>query len=323
MTKANAMLVEKRSAETREVVEAAERLLAESAAPRKAARDTKRACEPPHSSCAARNDLGVLARRAACESHEFATPLVRVRKFTLRFGAFTSLEDVSFDIAKGKVTALCGPRGCGIAAMLDALGCTLPGARTVDMGGLIELCGHDAYRTLGAERAREKVARVFFGGSFELQSVRNAIAFSIRQRGVHDDAAIASGINRVLRSLDAERRLGDHLDCAVSSLPALERRLASVARALAKRPLALLVSEPATGLDQVDSFTMSQALQSVARKTECAVVVATSDPRFARICADEGVVFVQGRTVEAGPLPKLNSASADYRTRAFFEGRIA
>ena len=191
------MLVEKRNTETREIVEAAERLLAESAAPRKAARDVKKACEPPHSSCAARNGLGVLARRVACESHESATPLVRVRKFTLRLGAFTSLEDVSFDIAKGKVTALCGPRGCGIAAMLDALGCTLPGARTVDMGGLIELCGHDAYRTLGAERAREKVARVFFGGSFELQSVRNAIAFSIRQRGVHDDAAIAAEINRV------------------------------------------------------------------------------------------------------------------------------
>ena len=246
-----------------------------------------------------------------------------MRKFTLRLGAFTSLEDVSFDIAKGKVTALCGPRGCGIEAMLDALGATLPGARTVDMGGSIELCGHDAYRTLGAERAREKVARVFFGGSFELQSVRNAIAFSIRQRGIHDRAAIAAEIDRVLRSLDAERRLGDHLDRAVSSLPALERRLVAIARALAKRPLVLLVSEPATGLDQVDSFTMSQALQSVARKTECAVVLATSDPRFAKICADEGVVFVQGRTVEAGPLPKLNSASADYRTRAFFEGRIA
>ena len=317
------MLVEKRSAETREVVKAAERLLAESAAPRKAVRGVKRICEPPHSSYAGCDGLGVLAHHTACESKEPAAPLVRVRKFSLRLGAFTSLEDVSFDISKGKVTALCGPRGCGIAAMLDALGCTLPGARTVDMGGSVELCGHDAYRTLGAERAREKAARVFFGGSFELQSVRNAIAFSIRQRGIHDDAAIAAEIDRVLRSLDAERRLGDHLDRAVSSLPALERRLASIARALAKRPFALLVSEPATGLDQVDSSTMSQALQSVARKTECAVVVATSDPRFARICADEGVVFVQGHTVDAGPLPKLNSASADYRTRAFFEGRIA
>ena len=317
------MLVEKKSVETREVVEAAERLLAESAASRKAVRGVKRICEPPHSSCAARDGLGVLAHHAACEGNEPAAPLVRVRKFTLRLGAFTSLEDVSFDIAKGKVTALCGPRGCGIEAMLDALGATLPGARTVDMGGSIELCGHDAYRTLGAERAREKVARVFFGGSFELQSVRNAIAFSIRQRGIHDRAAIAAEIDRVLRSLDAERRLGDHLDRAVSSLPALERRLVAIARALAKRPLVLLVSEPATGLDQVDSFTMSQALQSVARKTECAVVVATSDPRFTRICADEGVVFVQGRTVEAGPLPQLSSASADYRTRAFFEGRIA
>ena len=155
------MLVEKRSAESREVVEAAERLLAESAAPRKAARGVKRICEPPHSSCAVCDGLGVLAHHTACESNEPAAPLVRVRKFFLRLGAFTSLEDVSFDIAKGKVTALCGPRGCGIAAMLDALGCTLPGARTVDMGGLIELCGHDAYRTLGAECAREKAARVF------------------------------------------------------------------------------------------------------------------------------------------------------------------
>ena len=310
------MLVEKRSAETREVVEAAERLLAESAAPRKAARGVKRICEPPHSSCAARSGLSVLARRAACESHESATPLVRVRKFTLRLGAFTSLEDVSFDIAKGKVTALCGPRGCGIAAMLDALGCTLPGARTVDMGGLIELCGHDAYRTLGVERAREKVARVFFGGSFELQSVRNAIAFSIRQRGVHDDAAIAAEIDRVLRSLDAERRLGDHLDCAVSSLPALERRLASIARALAMEPEVMLFDEPTSALDPEMVGEVLDLMRQLAHNGMTMVVV-THEMGFAREVADRVIFMDSGTIVEENIPAELFDHPQEPRTQAF------
>ena len=306
------MLVEKESPELQGVVEAAERLLERNAASR---RGVPRIAErTPRSSYASHALLD------GCESGE---SLVRVKGFTLRLGSFTSLEDVSFAVAKGQVVALCGPRGCGSFAMLDALGFTLPGAKSVDMHGSIELGGHDAYRTLGVECSRKKVARVFFGGAFEVQSVRNAIAFPVRQRGIHDDAAVGAEIDRALRLIDAERRLGANLDCAVSSLPMLERRLVSLARALAKRPLMLLVSEPAMGLNRADSLVVSQALESVARKAGCAVVVATSDPQFVHAVADEAVVFMQGRVIEAGPISALGSAAADYRTRAFFERRIA
>lgn len=306
------MLVEKRDSDLQGVVEAAERLLAGTAASR---RGVPRVAErAPRPSC---------ALRFLPDERESDEPLIRVNGLTLRLGSFTSLEDVSFTVAKGQVVALCGPRGCGSSAMLDVMGCTLPGAKSVDMRGSIELEGHDAYRTLGVECAREKVARVFFGGAFEMQNVRNAIAFPIRQRGIHDEAAIAAEIDRVLRLIDAERHLGESLDCAVSTLPALDRRLVSIARALAKRPLALLVSEPATTLDRADSLVMSQALESIARKAGCAVVVATSDPEFVHATADEAVVFLQGRVVEEGPISALDSVAADYRARAFFERRIA
>lgn len=306
------MLVEKRDSDLQGVVEAAECLLAGTAA---SCRGVPRVAErAPRSS---------RALRFLPDERESGEPLIRVNGLTLRLGSFTSLEDVSFAVAKGQVVALCGPRGCGSSAMLDVMGCTLPGAKSVDMRGSIELEGHDAYRTLGVECAREKVARVFFGGAFEMQNVRNAIAFPIRQRGIHDEAAIAAEIDRVLRLIDAERHLGESLDCAVSTLPALDRRLVSIARALAKRPLALLVSEPATTFDRADSLVMIQALESIARKAGCAVVVATSDPEFVHATADEAVVFLQGRVVEEGPISALDSAAADYRARAFFERRIA
>ena len=77
------------------------------------------------------------------------------------------------------------------------------------------------------------------------------------------------------------------------------------------------------GLNRADSLVVSQALESVARKAGCAVVVATSDPQFVHAVADEAVVFMQGRVIEAGPISALGSAAADYRTRAFFERRIA
>ena len=48
-------------------------------------------------------------------------PILEVRDLTLRFGAITAFEDVSFDVRRGELFAVIGPNGAGKSSLFNAL----------------------------------------------------------------------------------------------------------------------------------------------------------------------------------------------------------
>ena len=61
---------------------------------------------------------------------------LRVSALTKTFGGFNAVEDVSFDIAKGKVHSIIGPNGAGKTTMLNMLtGVYEPSSGTVELEG--------------------------------------------------------------------------------------------------------------------------------------------------------------------------------------------
>src|SRR6202011_2626875 len=50
-----------------------------------------------------------------------ASPLLRIRNLTKKFGQFTALRDVSLDVAEGEFVCFLGPSGCGKTTLLRAI----------------------------------------------------------------------------------------------------------------------------------------------------------------------------------------------------------
>ena len=75
--------------------------------------------------------------------------LIEIAGLTKRFGSFTAVDDVSFNVARGEVLGFLGPNGAGKSTTMRMLaGFMTPTA------GTARICGHDV-----ADRRRRGAAR--------------------------------------------------------------------------------------------------------------------------------------------------------------------
>ena len=49
------------------------------------------------------------------------TPLLKIEHLTMRFGGLVAVNDLSFDVRKGEITALIGPNGAGKTTVFNCI----------------------------------------------------------------------------------------------------------------------------------------------------------------------------------------------------------
>src|SRR6201990_3211177 len=82
--------------------------------------------------------------------------MLEVRDLTLRFGAITAFEDVSFDVARGELFAVIGPNGAGKTSLFNVL------SRVYEpTAGKIGFAGGDLLRLRASGLAGAGIARTF------------------------------------------------------------------------------------------------------------------------------------------------------------------
>ena len=142
------------------------------------------------------------------------------------------LRPTSLRIERGELVALIGPNGGGKTSLLRAL------ARTERAGGQVTIDGHDIDHIGEAQRRR---LLSFLPASREMGwpiAARDVIALGLERR---DDARIDE--------LVATFELEPIADRPIDRLSTGERARVLMARALAPRPLVLLLDEPLSNLD--------------------------------------------------------------------------
>src|ERR1035438_9129466 len=75
--------------------------------------------------------------------------LVRARGLTKRFGSFTAVDGIDFDLYRGEAFGFLGPNGAGKSSTMRMIGCVSP-----PTGGELAIFGRDPVRDGSAIRAR-------------------------------------------------------------------------------------------------------------------------------------------------------------------------
>ena len=124
---------------------------------------------------------------------------------------------------------------------------------------------------------------------------------------------------------DLLRRVGlppEFCDKPVDQLSGGEAQRVCLARALANGPEVLLLDEPTASLDPAAARHVEESLLRLAAETDLTFVFVTHDLGQARRIGDLGLLLVDGRVIEQGPLPDLFDQPDDEVTRLFVAGRL-
>ena len=165
-------------------------------------------------------------------------PLVEARGLTKRFGDFTAVDAIDFEVRRGEAFGLLGPNGAGKTSTMRLIGCVSPPTE-----GSLRIFGLDPEADGPDIRARLGVVPQEDTLDLELTVLENMIVygryFNLPRSLLKERAA------ELLQFVHLDDRVRSKVDPLSGGM---KRRL-TIARALINEPELLLLDEPTTGLD--------------------------------------------------------------------------
>jgi len=222
-------------------------------------------------------------------------PLLSVRGLTKRFGGFTALDRVSFEVREGEILGLIGPNGSGKTTAFNCIsGALAPTA------GSIRFRGEELVGLTPDAVCHRGIARTF------------QIPRPFRRLSILDNVAVAAYFGRDGRASPAEARqrareilalvgLAGDPDASPARLGAAGLKKLELARALATGPTLLLADESLGGLDPEEMAAVADLLRRV--RGELGVTIVWVEHIMATLMrvVDRVVALDHGEKIAEGP----------------------
>jgi lipooligosaccharide transport system ATP-binding protein len=164
--------------------------------------------------------------------------MIRARGLVKRFGEFTAVDGIDFELHRGESFGFLGPNGAGKSSTMRMIGCVSPPS-----GGELSILGLDPVADGAVIRARLGVVPQEDTLDLELTVRENLLVYG-RYFGLSRETIR----ERTAHLLDFVQ-LSDRAEDQVEPLSGGMKRRLTIARSLINEPEILLLDEPTTGLD--------------------------------------------------------------------------
>ena len=225
--------------------------------------------------------------------------MLEVRELTVRYGALSIVDGLSFHVREGEWLMIVGPNGAGKSTALGAV--TQAGPYT----GSVLLDGEDVKKMKPAQRARKMgvlMQKNFAGYAFTVEEVvrlgRYAYAPGVLSgHGAEDTEAVEEALE--CTGLTAQRGQ------SVLTLSGGELQRTFLAQVLAQRPRLLLLDEPTNHLDLVYQKQVFELVGEWLRTPGRAVVSVVHDLSLAKAFGTRALLLDHGKTAAMGPVGEV------------------
>jgi len=235
-------------------------------------------------------------------------PALALSGISRQFGPVRALNDISLDVHAGEIICLVGHSGCGKTSLLRIIaGIDAPDSGTLTMGGKT-LVGSAIF----IEPEKRNVGVVFQDYAlFPHLTVKENIQFGLR-RMPREKANVRT---RELLELVSLSHMADRYPHMLSGG---EQQRVALVRALAPKPLLLLMGEPFSNLDRGLRARVRRETVALLRELGTTAIIVTHEAEEALSTGDRVVLMRSGEIVQSGNARELHDQPANRYAADFF-----
>lgn len=233
--------------------------------------------------------------------------ILSVERLRKAFGAAEVVKDVTFDVRPGEIFGLLGPNGAG---------------KTTTIRVILDLFKADggSVSVLGGPMTRAKLARIGYlpeeRGLYRDMKLEACLVYLAQLKGVPADVA-----RKRARVWFERFDLAAHKDKKINDLSKGMQQKAQLVATLLHQPDLLIIDEPFSGLDPVNTRLAQEVIQEE-RQRGAALVMSTHQMRQVEELCDRIVLIHAGRSVLFGPVDQIRREHADNAIRITATGEM-
>lgn len=217
-------------------------------------------------------------------------PIIEVKNFTKKYGNFTAVDNISFDVEEGSIFAFLGPNGAGKSTTINTL-CTI----FEKTEGSLLIDGKDV--STQKNGVRKAIGVVFQESTLD---TKMTVAENLKMHCIFykiPKTEVEERISFVLNLVD----LLEWRKKSVASLSGGMKRRVEIARGLMHYPKVLFLDEPTTGLDPQTRSHIWEYIVKLQKEKNITIFLTTHYMDEAEICSK--VAIMDGGVIVANDTP--------------------
>lgn len=239
--------------------------------------------------------------------------ILKLKNINVFYGDKKILDNINIEFERNKITSIIGPSGCGKTTLLKTINKVILEENNAQITGDMEFDGINS-NNIPIEILRKNIGIVFQNPTPFPMSIYKNISYALKYYG-YNKKHLENKIIDILKSVNLYDEVKDKLNTSALKLSGGQKQRLCLARSLTVEPNILLLDEPCSSLDIVNSEKIENTL--IKLKENYTIIIVTHNINQAKKISDNTIFMRDGKIIESGKTTKILKNSKDLIERDY------
>ena len=239
--------------------------------------------------------------------------ILKLKNINVFYGDKKILDNINIEFERNKITSIIGPSGCGKTTLLKTINKIILEENNARITGDMEFDGINS-NNIPIEILRKNIGIVFQNPTPFPMSIYKNISYALKYYG-YNKKYLENKILDILKSVNLYDEVKDKLNTSALKLSGGQKQRLCLARSLTVEPNILLLDEPCSSLDIVNSEKIENTL--IKLKENYTIIIVTHNINQAKKISDNTIFMRDGKIIESGKTTEILENSKDLIERDY------
>lgn len=239
--------------------------------------------------------------------------ILKLKNINVFYGDKKILDNINIEFERNKITSIIGPSGCGKTTLLKTINKIILEENNAQITGYMEFDGINS-NNIPIEILRKNIGIVFQNPTPFPMSIYKNISYALKYYG-YNKKHLENKIIDILKSVNLYDEVKDKLNTSALKLSGGQKQRLCLARSLTVEPNILLLDEPCSSLDIINSEKIENTL--IKLKENYTIIIVTHNINQAKKISDNTIFMRDGKIIESGKTIEILENSKDLIERDY------